>query len=51
MPSKKVEFIGSQGALLAALELPEDKPQAYALFAHCFTCGKDQAAATRISGR
>ncbi|MEU1601427.1 alpha/beta fold hydrolase [Streptomyces sp. NPDC005708] len=50
MRSKKVEFIGSQGAALAArLELPEGKPRAYALFAHCFTCGKDQVAATRIS--
>ncbi|MEV6057018.1 alpha/beta fold hydrolase [Streptomyces sp. NPDC052107] len=50
MQSKKVEFTGSQGAPLAArLELPEGKPQAYALFAHCFTCGKDQVAATRIS--
>ncbi len=50
MRSEKVEFRGSQGAVLAArLELPEDEPRAYALFAHCFTCGKDQVAATRIS--
>ncbi|MFI1397946.1 alpha/beta hydrolase family protein [Streptomyces sp. NPDC020681] len=50
MQSKKIEFSGSQGGQLAArLELPEDKPQAYALFAHCFTCGKDQVAASRIS--
>ncbi|MEU6340965.1 alpha/beta hydrolase [Streptomyces sp. NPDC046977] len=50
MHTKRVEFTGSQGAALAArLELPEDEPRAYALFAHCFTCGKDQVAATRIS--
>jgi alpha-beta hydrolase superfamily lysophospholipase len=50
MQSKKVEFSGSQEAALAArLELPEDEPQAYALFAHCFTCGKEQRAIARIS--
>ncbi|MFJ6120327.1 alpha/beta hydrolase family protein [Streptomyces sp. NPDC092129] len=50
MRSEKVEFGGSQGAPLAArLEMPEGKPQAYALFAHCFTCGKEQVAATRIA--
>ncbi|MFF7191544.1 alpha/beta hydrolase [Streptomyces sp. NPDC008222] len=50
MGSKKVQFSGSQGAALAArLELPEGRPRAYALLAHCFTCGKDQIAATRIS--
>ncbi|MFF3468171.1 hypothetical protein ACWCQN_42805 [Streptomyces sp. NPDC001984] len=42
MRSEKVEFSGSQGAWLAArLELPDGTPQAYGLFAHCFTCGKD----------
>lgn len=47
---ERVEFAGSQGAPLAGrLELPEDEPLAYALFAHCFTCGKDAVAATRIS--
>ncbi|QIZ00790.1 alpha/beta hydrolase family protein [Streptomyces sp. S1D4-11] len=50
MRSEKVEFGGSQGARLAArLELPEGRLRAYALFAHCFTCGKDQITATRIS--
>ncbi|WP_247616444.1 S9 family peptidase [Streptomyces sp. MK37H] len=50
MRSEKVEFEGSQGAALAArLELPEGEPRAYALFAHCFTCGKDQVAASRIA--
>ena len=47
---KKVEFQGSQGDALAGLmELPNAVPQAYVLFAHCFTCGKDIAAASRIS--
>jgi SAM-dependent methyltransferase len=50
MRTRKVEFAGSQGAALAArLELPEGRPRGYALFAHCFTCGKDQVAATRIA--
>lgn len=47
---ERVEFPGSQGELLAGrLELPDGDPRAYALFAHCFTCGKDAVAATRIS--
>ncbi|WP_430869188.1 bifunctional alpha/beta hydrolase/OsmC family protein [Demequina aurantiaca] len=47
---ERVEFVGSQGEKLAGrLELPEGEPLAYALFAHCFTCGKDSVAATRIS--
>jgi putative redox protein len=31
------------------LDLPERDPIAYALFAHCFTCGKDVLAAKRIA--
>jgi alpha-beta hydrolase superfamily lysophospholipase len=43
-------FIGSGGDELAArLDLPDGDPLAFALFAHCFTCSKDLAAATRIS--
>jgi len=46
----KTTFVGSQGAELAArLAVPTGPPGAYALFAHCFTCGKDILAATRIS--
>jgi putative redox protein len=46
----KTTFPGSRGAELAArLDLPTGTPRAFALFAHCFTCGKDIAAATRIS--
>lgn len=46
---KKVEF-SSQGQKLAGLlETPDGAIRAYVLFAHCFTCGKDVAAASRIS--
>lgn len=49
--STNVQFPGFAGdALAAALDLPADGAvQAYALFAHCFTCGKDNVAASRIS--
>jgi len=51
MPSReRITFNNSSGhALAAALELPDGAPRASALFAHCFTCGKDSAAASRIS--
>lgn len=45
-----VTFEGSAGVRLAAtLELPSGPPRAWALFAHCFTCGKDSVATSRIS--
>jgi uncharacterized OsmC-like protein/pimeloyl-ACP methyl ester carboxylesterase len=48
--AEKVTFRGSGGdALAARLDRPATEPVAYALFAHCFTCSKDIAAATRIS--
>jgi putative redox protein len=47
--SRKIEFPGSAGSSLAArLDLPAE-PRAFALFAHCFTCGKDAFAAPRIA--
>ena len=47
---KKVEFNGSNETKLAGLlEFPSSMPLAFVLFAHCFTCGKDIAAASRIS--
>ena len=46
---KKVVFKGHSHDLAGLLEVPEFKPKAYVLFAHCFTCGKDIAAASRIS--
>lgn len=49
--SKKVTFTGSQGEPLAALlDLPAGPADAYAIFAHCFTCSKDVFAAARIAG-
>ena len=50
MHSERQEFPGTGGAMLAArLDAPEGEIRAYALFAHCFTCGKDVFAATRIA--
>jgi len=52
MPSERVTFPGHGGEELAArLDLPEGEVLATALFAHCFTCGKDIHAARRIAGR
>jgi uncharacterized OsmC-like protein/alpha/beta superfamily hydrolase len=48
--TESVSFPGASGAMLAArLEAPAERPRAYALFAHCFTCSKDTKAATYIS--
>jgi uncharacterized protein len=50
MASEKFDFPGSTGQKLAArLDFPADRPCAFALFAHCFTCGKDIFAASRIA--
>src|SRR5258708_5178415 len=50
MPTERFQFTSSEGhQLAAALDLPEREPIAYALFAHCFTCGKDVLAAKRIA--
>ncbi|WP_343562547.1 bifunctional alpha/beta hydrolase/OsmC family protein [Kiloniella sp. b19] len=51
MQREKLTFTGHGGEQLAgALEKPvQGKPRGYALFAHCFSCGKDIAAASRIS--
>lgn len=46
----RVTFQGSRGAELAArLDLPAGPPRAFALFAHCFTCGKDLRSAGRLA--
>ena len=43
-------FVGGDGASLSGrLEAPEGTPRGWAIFAHCFTCGKDSHAAVRIS--
>lgn len=50
MQRQKLEFDNGRGQRLSGLmELPDGKCHAVALFAHCFTCGKDIAAASRIS--
>jgi len=50
MPTERFQFEGEGGhQLAAALDLPDGQPVAYALFAHCFTCGKDVLAAKRIA--
>jgi putative redox protein len=52
MPTERIEFPGHDGAKLAArLDLPTGPHVATALFAHCFTCGKDIPAARRIAAR
>ena len=52
METRKITFPGAGGAALAArLDLPDGPPIATALFAHCFTCGKDIVAARRIAAR
>lgn len=52
MPTRriKIEFPATDGLIIAGLlEMPSENPQAFALFAHCFTCGKDVVAASRIA--
>lgn len=51
MKQRKVTFPNAQGEQLTGLlALPEDEqPLAYALFAHCFTCSKNLAAAGHIA--
>jgi putative redox protein len=52
MPTEKLTFTGHDGSELAArIDRPEGRSRAVALFAHCFTCGKDIAAARRIAAR
>jgi uncharacterized OsmC-like protein/fermentation-respiration switch protein FrsA (DUF1100 family) len=47
---ERFQFTGSEGQQLAAtLDTPDGAVSAYALFAHCFTCGKDVLAAKRIA--
>jgi putative redox protein len=50
MPAERFDFPNAKGEKLAAvLDLPDGTPRAYALFAHCFTCGKNVVAAKRIA--
>jgi uncharacterized OsmC-like protein/alpha-beta hydrolase superfamily lysophospholipase len=50
MLAERFDFPNAQGQKLAALlDRPAGEPRAYALFAHCFTCGKDIHAAKRVA--
>lgn len=51
MRSKRVSFENKDGIVLSGrMELPLDqKPRQFAIFAHCFTCGKDLRAARNIT--
>ena len=50
MRSERFDFPNSKGEKLAALlDLPLGRPIAFTLFAHCFTCGKNNLAARRIA--
>jgi putative redox protein len=50
MQTERKDFPGADGQKLAArLDAPSGAIKAYALFAHCFTCGKDVFAASRIA--
>jgi uncharacterized OsmC-like protein/fermentation-respiration switch protein FrsA (DUF1100 family) len=50
VPHDLFQFTGSEGQqLAAALDTPDGEITAYALFAHCFTCGKDVLGAKRIA--
>ena len=50
MQTERFVFPGSQGQSLSGrLDAPDTPPRAYALFAHCFTCGKDVVSASRIA--
>lgn len=53
MSTQVVNFTNAEGHELSGrLELPATgRPKAYALFAHCFTCGKQIKAAVHISRR
>jgi putative redox protein len=49
MTRQEIRFPSGEHGLSGRLELPDETPCAFALFAHCFTCGKDIAAASRVS--
>jgi uncharacterized OsmC-like protein/esterase/lipase len=52
MRSERFEFPNAKGEKLAGvLDLPLGEPTGFALFAHCFTCGKDIRAAKVIAER
>lgn len=49
MTTETFEFVGASGRpLLGRLDLPAVRPQAFAVFAHCFACTKQSVAAVRV---
>ncbi|QFU09149.1 Alpha/beta hydrolase family protein [Rhodobacteraceae bacterium THAF1] len=51
MATERLDFTSNGKVLDARLDRPAGRVRATALFAHCFTCGKDIAAARRIAAR
>jgi putative redox protein len=52
MTTESVSFANAEGHTLSAqLDLPGGVPRAVALFAHCFSCGKDLRSAKRLTTR
>lgn len=49
MPTRILKFTGGGTPLSGRIELPEGAPRAWAVFAHCLTCGKDNLAAVRVA--
>ncbi|MFL6755304.1 MAG: alpha/beta fold hydrolase [Sphingomicrobium sp.] len=50
MASRMFDFDGGGGHRLSGrLDAPETTPRGWAIFAHCFTCGKDSHAAFRVA--
>lgn len=50
MAGRSFTFVSGAGSPLSGhLEPPEGTPRGWAIFAHCFTCGKDSRAAVHIS--
>ncbi|MEX3984850.1 alpha/beta hydrolase family protein [Paraburkholderia sp. EG287A] len=50
MTAQAFEFDGPRGYRLAGrLERPDGRTQGWAILAHCFTCGKDSLAASRLA--
>ncbi|MGF1453229.1 MAG: alpha/beta fold hydrolase [Opitutales bacterium] len=47
--ANRIQIPGHVGSLSGILEYPEGEPRAFALFAHCFTCGKDFLPEARIT--
>ena len=50
MPTRSFDFVNGAGNRLSgSLDMPEGICRGWALFAHCFTCGKNNLAAVRIA--